>query len=93
MDTWDKDTPLKRVEVTVKTDLEYLNVALVNSEIPIRYATWGSFQDIGRNDSQIGQKDYIEVFDEYVFNFVCTFRVARSIYLQLRKITCISLLF
>ena len=70
MDSWDEDTPLKRVEATVKADLEYLNGALENSEIPIRYVTWGSVQDIERTDAQIGQKDYLEVFDEYVFSIL-----------------------
>ena len=64
MDTWDEDTPLKRVEVTVKANLDYLNVALANSEIPIRYTTWGSFQDIGRTDEEIGRRHYKEIFKE-----------------------------
>jgi hypothetical protein len=76
VDTWDEDTPSKRVEVTVKADLEYLNGALENSEIPIRYVTWGSVQDIGRTDAEIGQKDYLEVFDEYVFSILRNPRVA-----------------
>ena len=62
--TWEEDTPLKRLEATVNANLDYLNVALANSEIPIRYIPWGSFQDIGKTDAEIGQRDYHEIFDE-----------------------------
>ena len=65
IDTWEEDTPLKRLEVTVQANLDYMNTALANSEIPIKYVTWGSFQDIGSTDAEIGQRDYHEIFDEY----------------------------
>ena len=31
-----------------------MNEALANSEIPIRYVQWGSVQDIGQTEAQIG---------------------------------------
>ena len=64
IDSLDEDTPLKRLEVIVKANLDYMNVALANSEIPIRYTTWGSFQDIGKNDAEIGQRHYNDIFAE-----------------------------
>ena len=53
--TWTEDTPLKRVQAVVKANLDYLNAALANSKIPIRYVAWGSFQDIGKTDAEIAK--------------------------------------
>ena len=63
-DTWTEDTPLKRVQAVVKENLDYFNAALANSEIPIRYITWGSFQDIGKTDAEMVQtKSSNDVFN------------------------------
>ena len=51
--SWDKDTPLKRAETVIENNINYLNVALGNSMIPIRFQIWGSVQDIGKTDEQI----------------------------------------
>ena len=52
--SWDKDTPHNRAQAVVKKNLDYMNYALANSEIPIRYVQWGSVQDIGQTEAQIG---------------------------------------
>ena len=52
--SWDKDTPHNRAQAVVNSNLDYMNHALANSEIPIRYVQWGSVQDIGRTEAQIG---------------------------------------
>ena len=33
-----------------------MNWALANSEIPMRFVQWGSVQDIGQTDDQIGSR-------------------------------------
>ena len=38
----------------VSANLDYMNAALANSEIPIRYVQWGTVQDIGQTEAQIG---------------------------------------
>merc|ERR1712136_234650 len=52
--SWDKDTPHNRAQAVVNRNLDYMNHALANSEIPIRYVQWGSVQDIGKTEAQIG---------------------------------------
>ena len=66
VDTWEEDTPLNRVKATVDANLDYVNSALANSDLPIRIAVWGDIQDIGATDEEIGQKDKAVVFDRYV---------------------------
>ena len=48
-----KITPQQRAEVVLENNIDYLNVALGNSEIPIRVRAWGSVQDIGLKNSEI----------------------------------------
>ena len=48
------DTPKNRAEAVVRDNLDYMNWALANSEIPMRFVQWGSVQDIGQTDAQIG---------------------------------------
>ena len=50
----DEDTPHNRAQAVVNKNLDYMNYALANSEIPIRYVQWGSVQDIGQTEAQIG---------------------------------------
>ena len=45
--------PQKRTETVLEENINYLNVALGNSRIPIRFRAWGSVQDIGLKDAQI----------------------------------------
>jgi hypothetical protein len=52
--SWSEDTPDNRAQAVVKANLDYMNWALANSEIPIRYVQWGSVQDIGKTDAEIG---------------------------------------
>ena len=52
--SWDEDTPHNRAQAVVDRNLDYMNEALANSEIPIRYVQWGSVQDIGQTEAQIG---------------------------------------
>ena len=52
--SWDEDTPHNRAQAVVSANLDYMNEALANSEIPIRYVQWGSVQDIGQTEAQIG---------------------------------------
>ena len=44
-----------------------MNWALANSEIPMRFVQWGSVQDIGQTDDQIGsgggKRSTNDVFD------------------------------
>ena len=47
-------TPQIRAQDAVNKSLDYINMALANSEIPIRYVQWGSVQDIGQTEQQIG---------------------------------------
>lgn len=55
MNSWtDGDTPQNRAQTVVTKNLDYMNSALANSEIPIRYVQWGSVQDIGKTEAQIG---------------------------------------
>ena len=51
--SWDEDTPHNRAQAVVTANLDYMNEALANSEIPIRYVQWGSVQDIGQTEEQI----------------------------------------
>ena len=53
IDTWDENTALNRATATVYSDLDYLNFALANSDLPIRYVVWGDIQDIGQTDAEI----------------------------------------
>ena len=48
-----KVTPQQRAEVVLENNIDYLNVALGNSQIPIRVRAWGSVQDIGLKNSEI----------------------------------------
>ena len=50
----DQDTPHNRAQAVVRKHLDYMNYALANSEIPIRYVQWGDIQDIGKTEQQIG---------------------------------------
>ena len=52
--TWDEDTPHNRAQAVVNANLDYMNYALANSDIPIRYVQWGSVQDIGKTEQEIG---------------------------------------
>ena len=52
--TWDEDTPHNRAQAVVNANLDYMNEALANSAIPIRYVQWGSVQDIGKTEKEIG---------------------------------------
>ena len=63
-DSWDENTPAKRAEATVNANLEYLNFALANSKLPIRYVVWGDIQDIGMTDAEIGQQNKSVVFNK-----------------------------
>ena len=55
IDSWeDGDTPHNRAQSTVDANLDYMNYALANSDIPIRYIQWGSVQDIGKTENEIG---------------------------------------
>ena len=51
--SWNKKTPLQRAQAVIENNMNYLNVALGNSMIPIRFQVWGYVQDIGRTDEQI----------------------------------------
>ena len=51
---WDEDTPYNRAQTVVNDNLDYMNWALSNSEIPIRYVQWGKIQDIGETGKIIG---------------------------------------
>ena len=66
IDTWDEDSPLNRATATVNANLDYLNFALANSDLPIRYVVWGDIQDIGAKDEEIGRKNKTAVFNKYV---------------------------
>ena len=48
-----KINPQQRAEVVLENNIDYLNVALANSQIPIRVRAWGSVQDIGLKNSDI----------------------------------------
>ena len=48
-----KVTHQQRAEVVLESNIDYLNVALGNSRIPIRVRAWGSVQDIGLKNSEI----------------------------------------
>ena len=55
INSWtDGDTPHNRAQAVVNANLDYMNWALANSEIPIRYVQWGKVQDIGKTDKEIG---------------------------------------
>ena len=41
-----------------------MNWALANSEIPMRFLQWGSVQDIGQTDAQIGSPDPQKIQEE-----------------------------
>ena len=51
---WGGDSPNIRAQAVIDKNLDYMNMALANSEIPIRYVQWGSIQDIGKTEEQIG---------------------------------------
>ena len=50
----DGDTAHNRAQAVVNANLDYMNYALASSEIPIRYIQWGSVQDIGKSEKDIG---------------------------------------
>ena len=54
INSWKEDTPHNRAQAVVNANIDYLNWAFANSDIPIRYIQWGSLQDIGHTDAQIG---------------------------------------
>jgi hypothetical protein len=54
INSWDEDTPHNRAQAVADVNLDYMNYALANSDIPIRYAQWGSVQDIGKTENDIG---------------------------------------
>ena len=66
IDTWDEDNALNRATATVTANLDYLNFALANSDLPIRYVVWGDIQDIGATDEEIGRLNKTVVFNKYV---------------------------
>ena len=51
--SWNAKTPFERAQAVIRNNMNYLNVALGNSMIPIRFQVWGSVQDIGKTDEQI----------------------------------------
>ena len=51
--SWNNKTPFQRAQAVIKNNMNYLNVALGNSMIPIRFQVWGFVQDIGQTDEQI----------------------------------------
>ena len=51
--SWNKKTPLQRAQAVIVNNMNYLNMALGNSMIPIRFQVWGYVQDIGKTDEQI----------------------------------------
>ena len=54
IDTFDgEDTAQKRAEAIVKSNLDYMNFALANSEIPMRYIAWGSIQNINKTEAEM----------------------------------------
>ena len=61
---WDENTPAKRARETVNANMEYLNLALANSKLPIRYVVWGDIQDIGMTDAEIGLENKSVVFNK-----------------------------
>ena len=50
----DGDTPHNRAQAVVNVNLDYMNSALQKSQIPIRFIQWGSVQDIGKTEKEIG---------------------------------------
>ena len=52
--SWKKDTSYKRAQSIAKKYVRYMNLALKNSKIPIRYMQWGSVQDIDKTEQEIG---------------------------------------
>ena len=52
--SWKKDTPHNRAQSIAKKYVRYMNLALKNSKIPIRYMQWGSVQDIDQTEQEIG---------------------------------------
>ena len=50
--SWEKDTPHNRAQAVVNANLDYMNEALANSDIPIRYVQWGTVQDIGKTEQE-----------------------------------------
>ena len=52
--SWNQDNPFNRAQSVVDKYVKYMNLALVNSRIPIRYMQWGSVQDIGQTEVEIG---------------------------------------
>ena len=55
-----KVTPQLRAEIILENNIDYLNIALGNSQIPIRVRAWGSVQDIGlKNSEMIGTSDEV----------------------------------
>ena len=57
---------MNRATATVTANLDYLNFALANSDLPIRYVVWGDIQDIGATDEEIGRLNKTVVFNKYV---------------------------
>ena len=52
--SWKKDTPHNRAQSIANKYVRYMNLALENSKIPIRYMQWGSVQDIGNTEQETG---------------------------------------
>ena len=50
----DGDTPHNRAQAVVNVNIDYMNSALQKSQIPIRFVQWGSVQDIGKTEKEIG---------------------------------------
>ena len=51
--TLDEDTPQNRATAVAQNNLDYMNFALANSEIPMRYLVWGDVQDIGKTEAEM----------------------------------------
>ena len=52
--SWKKDTPHNRAQSIANKYVRYMNLALKNSKIPIRYMQWGSVQNIDNTEQEIG---------------------------------------
>ena len=51
--SWNNKTAFERAQAVIENNMNYLNMALGNSMIPIRFQVWGYVQDIGKTDEQI----------------------------------------
>ena len=47
------DTTQNRAQAIAKDNIKYMNFALANSNVPMRYVQWGSVQDLGKTESDL----------------------------------------